>query len=147
MNRQDAMMADSHGDIWVQLVAAASEKPGMFHGNDDEMKAQMRRALRLSGEPGFPQRRLATIWRNERWRQMATRWCQATVGRATFQISTWDWMIRLRIDDVCLDGRVLERPVLTRDSSGSWHSDKSCTRSRSCPATLRGSSRPRTGKR
>ncbi|KAJ6436772.1 Maltose permease MAL31 [Purpureocillium lavendulum] len=99
MNRQDAMMADSHGDIWVQLVAAASEKPGMFHGNDDEMKAQMRRALRLSGEPGFPQHRLATIWRNERWRQMATRWCQTTVGRATFQISTWDWMIRLRIDD------------------------------------------------
>ncbi|KAJ6439243.1 integral membrane protein [Purpureocillium lavendulum] len=99
MNRRDTMMADSHGDIWVQLVAAASKEPGMFHGNDDEMKAQMRRALRLSGEPGFPLRRLATIWRYERWRQMATRWCQTTVGRATFEISTWDWMIRLRIDD------------------------------------------------
>ncbi|GJN76064.1 hypothetical protein PLICBS_010175 [Purpureocillium lilacinum] len=35
MNRQDTMMADSHGDIWAQLVAAVSEKPGMFHGNDD----------------------------------------------------------------------------------------------------------------
>lgn len=147
MNRQNTMMADSHGDIWVQLVAAASRKPGMFHGNDDEMRAQMLRALRLSGEAGFSLRRLATIWRNERWRQMATRWCQTTVGRATFHISTWDWMIRLRTDDVCLDVWLLERPVLTRDSSGSWHSDRSRARSRSCPATLRGSSRPRIGKR
>lgn len=94
-------MADSHGDIWVQLVAAASKKPGIFHGNGAEMEEQMLRALHLSGDVGFPLRRLATIWRNERWRQMTTRWCDTTVGRATFQISTWDWMIGHRTDDVC----------------------------------------------
>jgi len=147
MNRRDTMMADSHGDIWVQLVAVASRKPGMFQGNDDGMRAQMRRALCLSGEPGFPLGRLATIWRNERWRQMATRWCQTTVGRATFQISTWDWMIRLRIEDVCLDGWLLERPALARDSSGSWHFGRRCRRSHNCPAMPRSSSRPRIGRR
>lgn len=64
----------------------------MFHGNDDEMRAQMLRALRLSGEAGFPLRRLATVWRNERWRQMTTRWFETAVGRANFQISIWDWI-------------------------------------------------------
>lgn len=39
------MMADSHGDIWVQLVAAASKNPEIFHGNVSEMEEQMLRAL------------------------------------------------------------------------------------------------------
>lgn len=56
MNRRDTMMADSHG--------AASKKPGLLHGNGGEMKAQMPRALRPSGDVGLPLRRLATIWPN-----------------------------------------------------------------------------------
>ncbi|KJZ70998.1 hypothetical protein HIM_09609 [Hirsutella minnesotensis 3608] len=99
MNRRDPTMGDSHGDIWVQLVAAASKDPNIFHGNVAEMEAQMLRALHLGGEASFPLRRLVTIWRNERWRQMTTRRCETTVGRATFQISTWDWMICHRTDD------------------------------------------------
>ncbi|KAK4076535.1 hypothetical protein Purlil1_12626 [Purpureocillium lilacinum] len=99
MNRRDPTMADSHGDIWVQLATVASERPGIFHGTVDEMKEQMRDALRLSSDTGFPLTRLVIIWRNERWRQMTTRWCETTVGRATFQITTWDWMICHRIDD------------------------------------------------
>jgi hypothetical protein len=31
---------------------------------------------------------------------MATRWCETSLGGATFKISTWDWMISYRIDDV-----------------------------------------------
>ncbi|GJN76024.1 hypothetical protein PLICBS_010135 [Purpureocillium lilacinum] len=34
-------MADSHGDIWVQLATAASERPRISHGTVDEMKKQM----------------------------------------------------------------------------------------------------------
>ncbi|GJN78664.1 hypothetical protein PLIIFM63780_002173 [Purpureocillium lilacinum] len=99
MNRRDPTMADSHGDIWVQLSTVASERPGIFHGTVDEMKEQMRDALRLSSDTGFPLTRLVIIWRNERWRQMTTRWCETTVGRATFQTTTWEWMICHRIDD------------------------------------------------
>ncbi len=93
-------MVDSHGDIWMQLVAAASRDPDMFHGNCDQIEAQMLDALELDRDAGFPKRRLVTIWRNKRWRAMTTEWCQTTVGRTTFQISTWDWMICFRIDDV-----------------------------------------------
>ena len=50
----------------VQLVATASKNPDMIYGNVAEMETQMLRALQLSGEPGFPLGRLATIWRNER---------------------------------------------------------------------------------
>ncbi|GJN86979.1 hypothetical protein PLIIFM63780_010561 [Purpureocillium lilacinum] len=99
MNRRDPTMADNHGDIWVQLVTAASETPGIFQGTVDKMKEQMRDTLRLSSDTGFPLSRLAAVWRNERWRQMTTRWCETAVGRATFQITTWDWMICNRIDD------------------------------------------------
>ncbi|PWI64626.1 hypothetical protein PCL_09483 [Purpureocillium lilacinum] len=99
MNRRDPTLADSHGDIWVQLATAASERPGIFHGTVDEMKEQMLDALRLSSDTSFPLTRLVIIWRNERWRQMTTRWCETTVGRATFQITTWDWMICHRTDD------------------------------------------------
>lgn len=91
MNRQDPILADSHGEIWAQVAAANSQKPGVFRGTSAEMEAPMMHALRLSGEIQFPLRRLVTIWRNERWRAMTTRWCTTTVGRASFQISTWDW--------------------------------------------------------
>ncbi|OAA55768.1 hypothetical protein LEL_10982 [Akanthomyces lecanii RCEF 1005] len=60
---------------------------------------QMADALQLHDESGVPLRRLATLWRNERWRGMITRWCGTAVRRATFRISTWDWMISCRIDD------------------------------------------------
>ncbi|GJN87052.1 hypothetical protein PLIIFM63780_010634 [Purpureocillium lilacinum] len=88
MNRPDPTMADSHGDIWVQLATAASERPGIFHGTVDEIKEQMRDTLRLSSDTGFPLSRLVAIWRNERWQQMSTLWCETAVGRATFQITT-----------------------------------------------------------
>lgn len=56
--------------------------------------------LNLGPEVKFPLRRLAMIWRNNRWRPLTTQWCETLVGRQTFQISTWDWMISNRIDDV-----------------------------------------------
>ncbi|KAJ6439059.1 DNA repair protein rad10 [Purpureocillium lavendulum] len=100
MNRRDPTMAESPGDIWVQLATAVSERPAIFHGTVAEMEEQMLGALRLSGAVGFPLPWLVTIWRNERWQQMTTRWCETTVGCATFQLTTWDWMICHRTDDV-----------------------------------------------
>jgi hypothetical protein len=56
--------------------------------------------LQLGSEVKLPVRRVVTVWRNERWRAMATRWFETAVRRATFQISAWDWMISYGIDDV-----------------------------------------------
>ncbi|KAM0362979.1 hypothetical protein ACHAO7_010766 [Fusarium culmorum] len=99
VNRQDPSMADSHGQVWMQVVAASSQDPTLFSGTAAQVKDQMTDVLQLGSDKQFPIRRLATIWRNERWRDMATRWCETSIGRATFRISTWDWMISYRIDD------------------------------------------------
>ncbi|KAG7402837.1 hypothetical protein Forpe1208_v016711 [Fusarium oxysporum f. sp. rapae] len=99
VNRQDPAMADSHGQVWMQVVAASSQDPNLFRGKAAQVEDQMIDVLQLGSEKQFPTRRLATVWRNERWREMATRWCETSIGRATFKISTWDWMISYRIDD------------------------------------------------
>ncbi|KAL6407587.1 uncharacterized protein AUP68_08606 [Ilyonectria robusta] len=44
--------------------------------------------------------RLVTLWKNNRWRCMITRWCETEIDRATFNISTWDWMASYGIDSV-----------------------------------------------
>ncbi|KAF5002323.1 hypothetical protein FDECE_10647, partial [Fusarium decemcellulare] len=99
VNRQDPAMADSHGQVWMQVVAASRQDPQLFHGKAADIEEQMIDILQLGSEKLFPTRRLATIWRNQRWREMATRWCETFIGRATFKISAWDWMISCRIDD------------------------------------------------
>ncbi|GKU10393.1 unnamed protein product, partial [Fusarium langsethiae] len=99
VNRQDPAMADSHGQVWMQVVAASSQDPDLFRGKAAQVEDQMIDVLQLGSEKQFPTRRLVTVWRNERWREMATRWCETSIGRATFKISTWEWMISCRIDD------------------------------------------------
>ncbi|OBS16142.1 hypothetical protein FPOA_13212 [Fusarium poae] len=99
VNRQDPAMADSHGQVWMQVAAASSQDPDLFRGKAAQVEDQMIDVLQLGSDKHFPTRRLATIWRNERWREMATRWCETSIGRATFKISAWDWMISYRIDD------------------------------------------------
>ncbi|UPK89904.1 hypothetical protein LCI18_000839 [Fusarium solani-melongenae] len=96
---RDLAMADSHGQVWMQVVAASSQDPKLFRGKAAEVEEQMIDILQLGSEKLFPTRRLAMIWRNERWREMATCWCETSIGRATFKISAWDWMISYRIDD------------------------------------------------
>lgn len=101
-------MADSHGQIWIQVQAASSQDTGLFQGRAAQVERRVADMLQLGSVPRFPIRRLITVWRNERWRAMTSRWCETAIGKATFQISTWDWMISYRIDDVCppyLSGR------------------------------------------
>lgn len=100
VNRQDTVKTDSHGQIWSQVAAISSKNPDLFQGNCAAIEKQMIQALQLSGDIKFPSRRLATVWRNERWRDVTNRWCNTSIGKATFQITTWDRMISYRIDDV-----------------------------------------------
>lgn len=82
----------------MQLVLASGQNETLFRGKKPLVEEQMREILRLGSER-FPISRLVTLWKNDRWRSMITRWCETEVGRATFNISTWDWMASYRIDN------------------------------------------------
>ena len=74
----------------------------LFQGTNSQIERKMLEALGLSGPVKFPIRRLVTLWKNANWRSMITRWCETTLGQATFTISTWEWMASCRMDDVSL---------------------------------------------
>lgn len=93
-------MPDSHGQIWNQLVSTALQDSSLFCGTNAAVESQMLDVLQLSSEARFPAGRLVTLWKNERWKAMITRWCETSIGRDMFQISTWGWMASCRIDDV-----------------------------------------------
>ncbi|RBQ67586.1 hypothetical protein VDGD_21634 [Verticillium dahliae] len=97
-------MEDSHGQIWTQLVAASEHDDSLSRGTAAEVEQKVMEALQLSGETKIPVRRLVTIWRNARWKTMATKWCGVPIGRETFKISTWEWMISCRMDDYWFSG-------------------------------------------
>ncbi|KAL0929278.1 uncharacterized protein CTRU02_215819 [Colletotrichum truncatum] len=105
INRRDPSLPDNHGQIWTQLVSIASDTSG---GSTKGGAAQvivdykLVEALRLGGEKSFPTRRLVTLWNHERWRKITTRWCQTRLGLETFNISTFEWIASLRIDDYWL---------------------------------------------
>ncbi|KAL0938273.1 uncharacterized protein CTRU02_204883 [Colletotrichum truncatum] len=79
INRRDPSLPDNHGQIWTQLVSIASDTSG---GSTKGGAAQvivdykLVEALRLGGEKSFPTQ--------------------------TFNISTFEWMASLRIDDYWL---------------------------------------------
>ncbi|KAK1519800.1 hypothetical protein CABS01_16568 [Colletotrichum abscissum] len=99
VNRRDPNLPDNHGQIWTQLVSVASEPNGTASVDQGTVDHKLVEALRLGGEKSFPTRRLVTLWNHERWRAITTRWCQTRLGLETFNISTFEWMASLRIDD------------------------------------------------
>jgi hypothetical protein len=99
-NRRDVAKPDSNGDVWLQAVAAESQRAGIFHGSVEDMKEQMGHILQLHGEASVPLPRLVTLWRNDCWKMMATRLCNTVIGRVILRISTLVWMISCRIDEV-----------------------------------------------
>lgn len=94
LNRTDTTLPDSHGQIWNQLMAIA---PPTGPKAKKSQEKEVVEALRLGGEQ-FPTRRILTLYYNERWREMITRWCGTRLGQETFNISTCEWMSRLRVD-------------------------------------------------
>ncbi|KAK1994148.1 hypothetical protein LX36DRAFT_641942, partial [Colletotrichum falcatum] len=99
INRRDPSLPDNHGQIWTQLVSIASDAAGAATRTQATVDHKLVEALRLGGEKSFPTRRLVTLWNHERWRSLTTRWCQTRLGLETFNISTFEWMASLRIDD------------------------------------------------
>ena len=59
----------------------------------------MSRLLRLNGREQFPVRRLAILWKNDRWRTFVTVLCERKVGRDLFNISAFQKLSSYRIDD------------------------------------------------
>jgi hypothetical protein len=99
-NREDTILPDNHGQIWTELATLSSSHGGLFQDSNRVVEQQMLEHLGLSSRVKFPVRRLATLWKNDRWNPMITRWCQCSVGQSTFTISTFEWMASCRIDDV-----------------------------------------------
>lgn len=99
-NRQDSTLPDSHGQVWMELAALANTDSSLFQRTTGPIQDEMLQMLGLSGRIQFPIRRLVTLWRNSSWKKMITRWCETSIGRATFNVSLWEEMARCRIDDV-----------------------------------------------
>ncbi|KAK3175437.1 hypothetical protein K4F52_010267, partial [Lecanicillium sp. MT-2017a] len=95
--RDEAMMEDSPGDMWMQIVAAASFNEELLSGaGTKKLGVIIKDTLQLHSELPY---RFATLWGNERWRNQTTRLCRTSVGREVFNASRWDCMISLRIDN------------------------------------------------
>ncbi|KAF4997267.1 hypothetical protein FGRMN_3979, partial [Fusarium graminum] len=89
--------------IWAQLASTSEREPSLFSSQRNKNKKVLEERMRdiacLGSDAKFPISRLVTLWRNDRWRQMATEWCRITLGRSLFNISTWERMASYRIDD------------------------------------------------
>lgn len=105
LNTQPFAKPDSDGDKWMQIIAATEfseiKKKIEIQGRIDHLKLQesLRDILQLHGDCRSL-RRMATLWRNTRWRDMITEWCSVPLGRQIFHITNWEHMVSLRIDDV-----------------------------------------------
>ena len=86
----------------MQLALASQHDKLLFRGKKAEVESEMLDLLQLRDTPRFPISRLITLWQNERWQPIITRWCETAVGRELFNISTWEWMASCRIDDVSI---------------------------------------------
>lgn len=81
-------------------MSASEQDPGLFDGITAVVEKRLVDLLCLRSEARFPMRRLITLWNNTSWSQMATRWCRMAIGKDTFNVTTWESMMRCRFDDV-----------------------------------------------
>ncbi|KAF6794953.1 hypothetical protein CMUS01_15976 [Colletotrichum musicola] len=101
VNRRDPSLPDNHGQIWTQLVSIASPVDDDEDAAGEQVGVDIKTVemLRLGGEKQFPTRRLVTLWNHRRWRPITTRWCRTRLGLETFNISSFESMASLRIDE------------------------------------------------
>jgi hypothetical protein len=102
LNRRDLALADRHGQVWSQVVWVSSWDKALFSGKKTKAQVEdkMRDILCLSNEARLPLGRLVTLWRNERWKPMISRWCETDLGKESFNITTWENVASRRFDDV-----------------------------------------------
>lgn len=100
-NRSGTVLPDSHGQIWTELATCVGQdKSGtLFSGAREEVELRMSRLLQLNGREQFPVRRLAILWKNDRWRTFVTTLCERKMGKDLFNISTFQKFSSYRIDD------------------------------------------------
>lgn len=101
-NRVGLSLQDSHGQILTQLALATQQDRSLLSDKKVNNEERVLDILQLRDIPRFPIRRLLTLWHNDRWQPMITRWCETAVGRDLFNISTWEWMASCRFDDVSI---------------------------------------------
>lgn len=100
-NRGGTVLPDTHGQVWTELCAWAEQDGNgvMFGGARRDVEEQLSRALKFNTREQFPVRRLAILWKNDRWRTFVTRLCGRRAGKDLFNISTFQKMSSCRIDD------------------------------------------------
>jgi hypothetical protein len=100
-NRSGTVLPDSHSQIWTELATCAEQdKSGrLFSSAREEVELRMSRLLQLNGREQFPVRRLAILWKNDRWRAFVTRLCERKMGKDLFNISIFQNLSSYRIDD------------------------------------------------
>ncbi|KAG5961795.1 hypothetical protein E4U56_003729 [Claviceps arundinis] len=98
-NFKDVAKPDSHGDIWLHLMTAVSQKPEKFEGKRQEVLRDMTDTLDLSGTAGgVPMSRLLALRGYDKWRAMIQRGVRR---QSADRHSTWSLMMACRIDDFC----------------------------------------------
>jgi hypothetical protein len=117
-NRSDHTLADTHGQIWMQLVTLAKKDPDVFQGSNTVVEKEMVRIANLNRDE-VPVRRLVTLWMNHSWGPMITRWCSTAIGSSLSNLSLWGDLSRFRVDDVstrtrsyCTYDLGLHRPLM-----------------------------------
>ncbi|KAI9799287.1 MAG: hypothetical protein M1833_004165 [Piccolia ochrophora] len=97
-NRRDKMLPDTHGSIWMELIACEEQDPRRFSGRSASTRQEILKMLDL-GDSKLPVKRLVTLWNNTSWKPRITKWCSSGLGVATFNLTSWDEMARRRIDE------------------------------------------------
>lgn len=110
-NREDMLLPDTHGHIWMELNTLYQTDPELWNKSSREFEQTVAGILGLNGRVSFPVRRLGILWRNAAWRDIITEWCSYPVGQQTFNISVWEWMASLHIDEYWL--AVIRRALAT----------------------------------
>ncbi|KAI9750999.1 MAG: hypothetical protein M4579_006224 [Chaenotheca gracillima] len=102
-NPPDDALNDTHGRMWLKLIALEEQEPTLFTSSEQQLGNTMREALGISTGTKLPFRRMATLWYNHAWKSSITKWCQVPLGENTFTISQWESMMVLNVNKFWFD--------------------------------------------
>ncbi|KAF5483067.1 hypothetical protein CGCS363_v015037 [Colletotrichum siamense] len=106
VNRRDPSLPNSHGETWLMLDLFTSlqrQSNEQQDGGSAIVDETYVKKVHSSSEMYLPTRRLVTLWNNHRWRPILTRWCCTRLGLDTFDISYFEWIASLGIDEYWAD--------------------------------------------